>query len=178
MDGDGDPPPPNPVIPSLSPPTGSILSSAHAAQRQLALGHGGLDGLGSRGVERRRAHARVPLQQGAAPREGPHHHHAHAARRQGPQPLEARQELICESVHRFGFSAILGSEQKLMQPSPTCRMMWLLFNSKEFLLNNGAVKLNSVLDKHEIGEQQINFFGLVSDTVICQSVVIHGIHHN
>ncbi|XP_004961597.1 uncharacterized protein LOC101785749 [Setaria italica] len=43
---DGDPPPPNPAIPSS---TSSILASAHAAQRQLALGHGGLGGLGAAG---------------------------------------------------------------------------------------------------------------------------------
>uniref|UniRef100_A0A453LHJ5 DUF1279 domain-containing protein n=1 Tax=Aegilops tauschii subsp. strangulata TaxID=200361 RepID=A0A453LHJ5_AEGTS len=47
---------------------------------------------GARGVQRRRARARHPVQQGPVPRQGPHHHRAHAAHRQAPRPLEARQE--------------------------------------------------------------------------------------
>nr|TKW12633.1 hypothetical protein SEVIR_5G048966v2 [Setaria viridis] len=40
MEGDSDPPPPNPVIPSSTPPHDSNLAFAHAAKRQLARGHG------------------------------------------------------------------------------------------------------------------------------------------
>ncbi|EEE70142.1 hypothetical protein OsJ_30185 [Oryza sativa Japonica Group] len=48
---------------------------------------------GARGVQRRRARPRPHVQQGAASRQGPRHPRAHAARRQVPRALEARQDL-------------------------------------------------------------------------------------
>jgi hypothetical protein len=78
-----------------------------------------------------------------------------------PQPLEACQELICESVHRFGSFAVLGSDQN------RCKLQQcMLFNLNNFLSNNDVVKLNSVIEICNWGAID-QFSGFVSGTVIC-----------